>query len=160
MWLDRASAFAPRRRSFRDLGTERAGLTGLTWFLRKPRDRPTGPDSQPILFMSSALPRRPPDNTARAVVLIRWDPNRTWEYRATLSLPRHRPLGHQMLPMETLPHSRRLSVLAAAPSRDMPDPDIALGASPTSAAISNRTQTAGPYSCVSQVALKIFPLFS
>jgi hypothetical protein len=98
--------------------------------------------------------------TARAVLVIRWDPNRTWEYRATLSLPRHRPLGHQMLPMETLRHSRRLSVLAAAPWRDMPDPDIGPCASPTSAAISNRTQTAGPYSCVSQVALKMFPLFS
>jgi hypothetical protein len=27
-------------------------------------------------------------------------------------------------------------------------------------AISNRTQTVGPYSCVAQVPLKIFPLFS
>src|SRR5205807_6754428 len=124
MWLDRASAFAPRPRPFRDLDTEPAGLTGLTWFLRNLGDRPAGSDSQPILFMSSPLPCWPPDNTARAVVLIRWDPNRVGEYRATLSLRRHRhPLGHQMLPMEVLPHSRRLSVLAAAPWRDMPDPD-------------------------------------
>src|SRR5437868_380562 len=96
MWLDRASAFAPRPRPYRDLGTERAGFTGLTWFLCKLGDRPAGPHGQPILFMSSTLPFWPPDNTARAVVLIRWDPNRTGEYRATLSLPRHRPpLDHQ-----------------------------------------------------------------
>ena len=160
MWLDRTSAFAPRPGPSRDLGTERAGLSGLTWFLRNLGDRPAGPHSQPRLFMSSALPCWAPDNTARAVVLIRWDPNRTGEYRATLSLPRHHPLGHQMLPMEALPHSRQLSVLAAAPWRDMPDPDIGPGASPTSATISNRTQTAGPYSCVAQVALIMFPLFS
>src|SRR5437660_11291696 len=91
MWLDRASAFASRPRPYRDLGTERAGFTGLTWFLCKLGDRPAGPHGQPILFMSSTLPLWPPDNTARAVVLIRSDPNRTGEYRATLSLPRHRP---------------------------------------------------------------------
>jgi hypothetical protein len=157
MWLDRASAFAPRPRPFRDLGTERAGLTGLTWFLRNLGDRPAGPESRPILFMSSALPCWPPDNTARAVVLIRWDSNRTGEYRATLSSP---PARASNATNGSPPSLARLSVLAAAPWRDMPDPDIAPGASPTSAAISNRTQIAGPYSCVAHLALKMFPSFS
>jgi hypothetical protein len=36
----------------------------------------------------------------------------------------------------------------------MRDPDIGPGASPTSAAIYNRTQTAGPYSCVGPGTIK------